>query len=341
MQNHIRQQRSQERAGDMTEQLPPPLRYLHTMGTLAQAIERLGRKVIAFAGPEWSNRAVEAKAELTPEIERLLLATRITLDVCRTPSVTYDQIQNLTKALESCKRIAAPQDLLCAAQMLDQILRHTYAEIGIHSLQTLIDWAQGAETAPGEDLNSACSDPEEIIDKAVDQLTGETREGPPQLDRPHPPDCAGDDDQETLISGADLAQTRADIRDSIKTAQLPPPLWYMPRLATLARDIESLRHKVHALPSSPAPQRAEAFSALVPLILHTEAALHETIDDLGEPSTVTQKQLVTLANVIEICGGMSQSDPRLDIMLLQLSLTLEHTYNGIGVHFIDRLSAMD
>ena len=134
----------------------------------------------------------------------------------------------------------------------------------------------------------------------------------------------------------------SDLRGKIKTDQLPGALRYLPNLANLAQDIDSLAHKFRGVPSE---FLRRAFYGLEQDIENLLAATRESLDALAEPSTVTAKNLKRLAEELETAGNFTglQNDslPETLRYLEGLAAILEHAYAQIGIHCIDTLSYME
>jgi hypothetical protein len=140
----------------------------------------------------------------------------------------------------------------------------------------------------------------------------------------------------------DTADLRAQLRAEIKTDQLPQPLWYLPKMANLARNIDSLANKVHSVPGA---LLHYAFERLAP---DAEALLVETRDNLGrydEPSTIIHKELEELREALETaCNNTAPQTDSLSDMLRFLEDLEKHLHGvcaQIGTHCVDVLSHME
>ena len=139
----------------------------------------------------------------------------------------------------------------------------------------------------------------------------------------------------------DEADLRAQVRSEITTDQLPPPLWYLPKMANLARDIESLAHKVNGVPGA---LSCHIFDRLAQDIEGLSAATRENLEAYGEPSTVIYKELENLMEALEAASNAGLHTDSLPIMrqfLEELEKHLQQVYAQIGVYFIDTLSLME
>ena len=77
---------------------------------------------------------------------------------------------------------------------------------------------------------------------------------------------------------------------------------YLPNLANLAQDIDSLAHKIRGVPSS---LLHHALDGLVHDVKKLQASTRESLDALAEPSTVTAKNLEQLVEELETAGNFT------------------------------------